>query len=171
MTAPHVTQHRRPASATRPAEENPDAATAERMSRVDTAWLRMDNDVNLMMIVGVWLLDAGDHARAALRERIARAAAASTTASARRSVAGRDRRALGRGRRLRHRPPRACAIGSAPARPERARARCRRCAASWPTTPLDPAHPLWQFHLIEHYEGGTRDRSRASTTASATASR
>ena len=26
------------------------------MSRVDTAWLRMDNDVNLMMIVGVWLL-------------------------------------------------------------------------------------------------------------------
>ena len=30
--------------------------TAERMSRVDTAWLRMDNDVNLMMIVGVWLL-------------------------------------------------------------------------------------------------------------------
>jgi hypothetical protein len=29
---------------------------AERMSRVDTSWLRMDNDVNLMMIVGVWLL-------------------------------------------------------------------------------------------------------------------
>ena len=26
---------------------------AQRMSRVDTAWLRMDNDVNLMMIVGV----------------------------------------------------------------------------------------------------------------------
>ena len=32
------------------------AAAIERMSRVDTAWLRMDNDVNLMMIVGVWLL-------------------------------------------------------------------------------------------------------------------
>ena len=32
------------------------AAKRERMSRVDTAWLRMDNDVNLMMIVGVWLL-------------------------------------------------------------------------------------------------------------------
>ena len=26
------------------------AAPRERMSRVDTAWLRMDNDVNLMMI-------------------------------------------------------------------------------------------------------------------------
>ena len=33
--------------------------TAQRMSRVDTAWLRMDNDVNLMMIVGVWLLQPG----------------------------------------------------------------------------------------------------------------
>jgi diacylglycerol O-acyltransferase / wax synthase len=29
---------------------------AERMSRVDYAWLRMDNDANQMMIVGVWLL-------------------------------------------------------------------------------------------------------------------
>lgn len=30
--------------------------TSERMSRVDTAWLRMDTDANLMMIVGVWLI-------------------------------------------------------------------------------------------------------------------
>ena len=41
-----------------------------RMSRVDTAWLRMDNDVNLMMIVGVWLLTPAI-TLAALRERIA----------------------------------------------------------------------------------------------------
>src|SRR5450432_3329340 len=33
------------------------SATRERMSRVDTAWLRMDNDVNLMMFVGVWLVE------------------------------------------------------------------------------------------------------------------
>ena len=45
------------------------AATTERMSRVDTAWLRMDNDVNLMMIVGVWLLTPAI-TRAALEERI-----------------------------------------------------------------------------------------------------
>ena len=32
------------------------AAFRERMTRVDNAWLRMDNDVNLMMIIGVWLL-------------------------------------------------------------------------------------------------------------------
>ena len=43
--------------------------TAERMSRVDTAWLRMDNDVNLMMIVGVWLLRPGI-THAALCERV-----------------------------------------------------------------------------------------------------
>ena len=29
----------------------------ERMSRVDTAWLRMDTEANLMMIVGVWLVE------------------------------------------------------------------------------------------------------------------
>ena len=55
-------------------EERPDQAHAarapERMSRVDTAWLRMDNDVNLMMIVGVWLLTPAI-TLAALRERIA----------------------------------------------------------------------------------------------------
>jgi diacylglycerol O-acyltransferase len=32
----------------------------ERMSKVDTAWLRMDTASNLMMIVGVWVLQAGN---------------------------------------------------------------------------------------------------------------
>jgi len=46
-------------------------ATAEcRMSLVDTAWLRMDNEVNLMMIVGVWLLTPAI-SLAVLRERTA----------------------------------------------------------------------------------------------------
>ena len=31
----------------------------ERMSKVDTAWLRMDSPCNLMMIVGVWILRPG----------------------------------------------------------------------------------------------------------------
>ena len=35
----------------------PRKTEVERMSRVDTAWLRMDTDANLMMIVGVWLLE------------------------------------------------------------------------------------------------------------------
>ena len=40
-----------------------------RMTRVDSAWLRMDSDVNLMMIVGVWLLQPGVRYQA-VRERI-----------------------------------------------------------------------------------------------------
>ena len=47
----------------------PSPHSSQRMSRVDTAWLRMDNDVNLMMIVGVWLLRPGI-THAALRERV-----------------------------------------------------------------------------------------------------
>ena len=43
--------------------------TSQRMSRVDTAWLRMDNDVNLMMIVGVWLVEP-TLSLADLRERV-----------------------------------------------------------------------------------------------------
>src|SRR5688500_8435339 len=33
--------------------------TGERMTKVDTAWLRMDSPSNLMMIVGVWTLRPG----------------------------------------------------------------------------------------------------------------
>ena len=33
--------------------------SGERMSKVDTAWLRMDSPSNLMMIVGVWVLQPG----------------------------------------------------------------------------------------------------------------
>jgi WS/DGAT/MGAT family acyltransferase len=42
----------------------------ERMSRVDTAWLRMDTDANLMMIVGIWLI-APTITRDALAARVA----------------------------------------------------------------------------------------------------
>ena len=41
----------------------------ERMSKVDTAWLRMDSDTNLMMIVGVWILRPGI-TREALAQRV-----------------------------------------------------------------------------------------------------
>ena len=43
--------------------------TGERMSKVDTAWLRMDTPENLMMIVGVWVLKPGIKL-AAMRERV-----------------------------------------------------------------------------------------------------
>ncbi|MBP7915105.1 MAG: wax ester/triacylglycerol synthase family O-acyltransferase [Vitreoscilla sp.] len=49
------------------------AVHTERMSRVDTAWLRMDNDANLMMIVGVWLVEPElrlDEVRERVQERL-----------------------------------------------------------------------------------------------------
>lgn len=125
---------------------------AERMSRVDTAWLRMDNDVNLMMIVGVWLLTPAV-TLAALRERIedkllkydrfrqkavVDAMGASWVPDEDFDIA-------------RHVVPHT--LVRAPGQTERQalQAFCGEMA----TTPLDPAHPLWQFHLIEDYEGGS----------------
>ena len=45
------------------------SANVERMSRVDTAWLRMDTEANLMMIVGIWLIEPR-LSMADLRERV-----------------------------------------------------------------------------------------------------
>ena len=124
------------------------------MSRVDTAWLRMDNDVNLMMIVGVWLLQP-QIAYETLCERVAE-----KLLKYERFRQGVVRDATGAahwvdGRGLRHPPPRrAREAASAPAGRASAR-RCRRACGELATTPLDPDRPLWQFRLIESYEGGS----------------
>ena len=125
---------------------------AERMSRVDTSWLRMDNDVNLMMIVGVWLLEPGV-SLAAMRERyldkllkyerFRQKVVHDATGShwvddadfdiARHVKAIPLRRQRGQSER------------------EALQALCGRLA----TTPLDPGHPLWQFDLVERYGKGS----------------
>lgn len=127
------------------------ASTQRRMSRVDTAWLRMDNDVNLMMIVGVWLLTPGI-SLATLRERI-------------------ETRLL-KYERFRHKAV-ADAMGASwvddadfdiarhvvlekipRKRGQSERAALQQRCGELAVTPLDHAHPLWQFHLVERYEGG-----------------
>ena len=128
------------------------AANAERMSRVDTAWLRMDNDVNLMMIVGVWLLEPAITLEA-LRERITDkllkyerfrqkvvqdAMGASWVADEGFDIARHV---------LTEKLPRK--------RSESERLALQRRAGELANTALDHAHPLWQFHLIERYEGGS----------------
>ena len=128
------------------------ADAPERMSRVDTAWLRMDNDVNLMMIVGVWLL-APVITMQALRERIQD------------KLLKYDRF---------HQMAVPDAIGaqwvndtdfdiehhvvSAELHPhvgESERHALQRLCGELATSPLDKSRPLWQFHLIAHYEGGS----------------
>ena len=125
---------------------------AQRMSRVDTAWLRMDNDVNLMMIVGVWLLTPAVTLEA-LRQRI-------------------QSKLLKYDRFLQKAVP--DAMGAMwvsdetfditrhvvrttlqPEQGESERHALQRLCGELATTPLDPARPLWQFHLIEDYEGGS----------------
>lgn len=125
---------------------------AERMSRVDTAWLRMDNDVNLMTILGVWLLTPAI-TLPALRERI-------------------DEKLL-KYDRFRQKAvqeamgaqwvfdtdfdiERHVATTPLPRRKGQSpREALQRLCGELATTPFDHAHPLWQFHLVQHYEGGS----------------
>lgn len=128
------------------------AASAERMSRVDHAWLRMDSDLNLMMIVGVWLLRPRLPYRALcrrieqrllqyprFRQKVVEDALGAQWVDDADFDIGhhvvRERLARRRGRSGR----------------EALQARCGELAM----TRLDPARPLWQFHLIEQHDGGS----------------
>ncbi len=127
-------------------------ADAERMSRVDTAWLRMDNDVNLMMIVGVWLLTPALSLQA-LRERIADKLLKYNRFS-QKAVAdamGAQWVADEQFDINRHVVP--VELERKPGESERHS--LQRLCGELAVTPLNPAHPLWQFHLIADYEGGS----------------
>ncbi len=121
----------------------------ERMASVDTAWLRMDRPSNLMMICGVLIF----------RERVAFARLKATLA---------DR--FLRFERFGQRPVQtpAGAYWQANDRfdiahhlqrvalPGRAgKAELETFVSALIGAPLDPGRPLWQFHLIERFEGGS----------------
>jgi WS/DGAT/MGAT family acyltransferase len=124
-------------------------ASHERMSSVDTAWLRMDGPGNSMMIVGV-SATATPVCRADFRRMI-------------------EQRFLCFSR-FRHRPV-ADPIGASwvedrefdldahlkfAVLPEPAgKAELQALAAKLASTPLDPRRPMWQFHLVEKYLGGS----------------
>ena len=128
------------------------AASRERMSRVDTAWLRMDSELNLMMIVGVWLLRPGVAYETLCRriedkllryERFCEIAVRDATGASwvgdedfdihRHVVREKLKRGRGQGER----------------------AALQERVGVLASEPLDPARPLWQFHLIDGYEGGS----------------
>ena len=125
---------------------------SERMSRVDTAWLRMDNDVNLMMIVGVWLLTPAITLEA-LRERV-ETKLLKYERFRQRAVADAMGAAWVDDEQFdiaRHVVP--VVLRRKKGQSERAalQALCGQLAS----TPLDHGRPLWQFHLVERYEGGS----------------
>jgi WS/DGAT/MGAT family acyltransferase len=121
----------------------------ERMSSVDTAWLRMDRRSNLMMICGVMVFrEPLDYQR--LRQTLAE-----------RFVSF---------RRFRQRPKHQAAISlweddadfdldchlHRVALPGKAdTAELQRYASDLMGTPLDPLKPMWEYHLVENFQGGS----------------
>jgi diacylglycerol O-acyltransferase / wax synthase len=126
-------------------------AATERMSRVDTAWLRMDTPANLMMIVGVWLLSPQlsiDDARARFSDtllkyrrfkQIARedTMGASWTDDPHFDIAHH-----------------VVAETLKPARGQTMLDALKVRVADLSATPLKADQPLWQMHLIEDIGGG-----------------
>ncbi len=120
----------------------------ERMSSVDTTWLRMDRPNNLMMIVGVWMLEGPVDLSAVeaqiaegllsyrrYRQLVERAAA---------GIFWRDDPNFDLSRHM-HRirlPGRG------------GKAALERLVGELASDPLDPNHPLWTVHIVEKYESG-----------------
>ena len=121
----------------------------QKVSAVDTAWLRMDRPHNLMMITGVLMF----------RERL-------DIAAVRRVV--QERFLVFR--RFRQRPAELAGVAVwetdrhfdlerhvvHTALPGAAgRKELQALVSRLATTPLDPARPRWQFHLVDRYDGGS----------------
>ena len=130
------------------------SAKREAMSRVDTAWLRMERPTNPMMITGVLMLDEP-----------------MTLAALKRVI---EKRFLAYAR-FRQKPvdgPIGASwqddpqfdldwhvrLGGLPARgdgPAAQKRALQRFVGQLASSPLDPHKPLWQFHLVERYCGGS----------------
>jgi diacylglycerol O-acyltransferase len=124
----------------------------ERMSKVDTAWLRMDSPSNLMMIVGVWILRPGltlDALNERVRERLL--PYPRFVQIAREDAAGahwaHDPDFQIQRHIVTHRLKRQPGQSEQDALQDR--------VGELAMQPLDPEHPLWRFELVERYGGGS----------------
>jgi diacylglycerol O-acyltransferase / wax synthase len=121
----------------------------ERMSSVDTAWLRMDRPSNLMMICGVLIFGERltlSRLRATLSDRFLRfkrfrQRAMQTSTGAYWT----DDRHFDIGAHVRRVKLRGAA----------GKSELETLVSDLMATPLDPSKPMWQFHLVEGYEGGS----------------
>lgn len=125
---------------------------AEPMSKVDTAWLRLDTEANRMIIHGVLLLKpaiALEDLRARVAERLLR-----FPRFRQRVVETGDRAWWVEDAEVdiaRHVVPET--LNRRRGRPLEGALQDR--LADLAAEPLDPARPLWQLHLIEHYDGSS----------------
>lgn len=125
---------------------------AERMSKVDTAWLRMDSPSNLMAILGVWTLRPAiryeDLCRRVqerllkydrFRQRVVEDLAGASWVE---DDAFDVHRHVVREKLRKH------AKGDL-------QAALQQRVGELAMEPLDRAHPLWRMHLVEDYDGGS----------------
>ena len=131
---------------------SPPTFVVERMSKVDTAWLRMDSPSNLMLILGVWIIKPRV-SYAAVCERIGtrllkyprfsqRVQQDATGASWITDTDFDIKRHV-----LRETLP------ADPGQSPRTRLQAR--LGELAMLPLDDRRPLWEFRLVEHYDGGS----------------
>jgi diacylglycerol O-acyltransferase / wax synthase len=124
----------------------------ERMTKVDTAWLRMDSPSNLMMILGVWSLKPGIKYRDLCEraeerlfryDRFRQGVQEDTGGATWVEDPDLDIQ--------RHVLPEK--LPKVPKGQEEAALQKR--VGELAMQPLDRAHPLWCFHLVEDYQGGS----------------
>jgi WS/DGAT/MGAT family acyltransferase len=121
---------------------------SERMSSIDTTWLRMDRPHNLMIIIAVWMLE-GPVAVDRLENQIAERQL--TYSRYRQKVEFESGVAYWRDDPhfdLAHHIKRLRLPGRGGKR------ELERFVAELASEPLDFNHPLWTVHIIEEYEGG-----------------
>jgi WS/DGAT/MGAT family acyltransferase len=125
--------------------------TTERMSRVDTAWLRMDTEANLMMIVGVWLVEP-TLSLADLRERVEGSLLKYNRFRQKvvEDAMGAHWVEDGSFDITQHVVAEHLPIAPGQSPVEALKARVGVLAA----TPLDPTRPLWELRLVEELETG-----------------
>lgn len=123
-------------------------SASERMSAVDTAWLRMDRPSNLMQIVGVMIFDGAlDEARlrAAIEQRLlAHARFRQVVCQENGGYVWRDDPDFD----LDHHLRRAILPGAG------GQAELEHFVADLASTPLNPSRPLWEMHLVDTTIGG-----------------
>ena len=123
-------------------------ARGQKMQAVDTTWLRMDQPTNRMVIVGVLLLRGPvdlDRLERHIADRLLRQ---------RRFRQRVDQTATGAWWRDDPRFDIGRYIKRAHLPKPGGKRELQDFAAELAARPLDMAHPLWQFHLVEDYEGG-----------------
>ena len=124
-------------------------AQRERISGVDTAWLRMDQPTNLMMIVGVMMFEGKLDVRKVKKSITARflafrrfgQCAVQDAAGAWWQAA--DDFDIG------HHVVRATLPGAG------GKGELEALVSELASTPLDPGRPLWQFHVVGNFNGGS----------------